>query len=68
MQAVGRLIRSESDVGAALLIDDRYLSKEYLPLFENKWSNYKVITKLEDINQELRSFYMLHTQNKDANK
>jgi len=57
MQAVGRLIRSETDRGAALLIDDRYLRDEYRDLFIRTWSDYDVVTAPEDVDQNLSLFY-----------
>lgn len=41
MQAVGRVIRTETDEGAVLLIDDRYMNKEYLDLFPYEWQHAK---------------------------
>lgn len=41
LQAVGRVIRSERDLGIALLIDTRYLTREYLELFPNHWSHFR---------------------------
>ncbi len=43
LQAVGRVIRSEDDKGSALLIDERYLTYEYLKLFPTHWSHYNRI-------------------------
>ena len=57
MQAVGRVIRSESDRGVALLIDDRYLSKTYKDLFSDKWSHYKVVTSIKDVQEEVENFW-----------
>jgi DNA excision repair protein ERCC-2 len=57
MQAVGRLIRSEKDRGAALLIDDRYLHNEYRDLFARLWTSYDVVTSPEDVEKNLRDFY-----------
>lgn len=57
MQAVGRLIRSETDRGAALLIDDRYLRNEYRDLFARTWSSYDVTHSPEEVRQNLISFY-----------
>jgi len=57
MQAVGRVIRSESDRGIALLIDERYMTKSYRELFRNEWSNYAVVTSLEDLEQECENFW-----------
>ncbi|MDF2699513.1 MAG: 2 domain protein [Haloplasmataceae bacterium] len=42
-QAVGRVIRDETDKGVALLIDDRYLTNDYLRLFPKHWSHYTKI-------------------------
>lgn len=57
MQAVGRVIRSESDRGVALLIDDRYLTKTYIDLFRNEWPQYKVVTSLKDVKEEVANFW-----------
>lgn len=57
MQAVGRVIRSESDRGVALLIDDRYLSSEYQSLFKDNWSHYKVVTSIKDVKLEIDNFW-----------
>ncbi len=56
-QAVGRLIRSENDKGVALLIDYRYKNKTYEPLFNDKWSNYKVIKNKYELSKSLDEFY-----------
>ena len=57
MQAVGRVIRSETDKGVALLIDDRYLSATYRDLFKNEWNNYKVVTSPEDVKEQVDKFW-----------
>ena len=54
---MGRLIRSENDKGIALLIDYRYKNKTYIPLFNDKWSNYKVIKNKYELEDELDKFY-----------
>lgn len=41
MQAVGRVIRTESDQGRVLLIDSRYRTQEYLALFPYEWQHAK---------------------------
>jgi Rad3-related DNA helicase len=56
-QAVGRLIRSETDVGAALLIDDRYLHRDYRDQFARIWPDYEVVLKPEEVTDVLSSFY-----------
>ncbi|MCQ2772335.1 MAG: ATP-dependent DNA helicase, partial [Bacilli bacterium] len=57
MQAVGRLIRSESDVGSALLIDDRYMQGQYRELFSRVWKGYDVVTSSQDIEENIDNFY-----------
>ena len=57
MQAVGRLIRSESDKGAALLIDDRYLRDEYRDLFIRTWTEYDVVLSPGEVSENLSAFY-----------
>lgn len=57
MQAVGRLIRSEKDVGAALLIDERYLQHAYRDLFLQRYSDYEVVMDPDDLEKSLDAFY-----------
>ncbi|MCR5491393.1 MAG: hypothetical protein K6F32_04625, partial [Bacilli bacterium] len=62
MQAVGRVIRSETDVGAALLIDDRYMKEEYRSLFSRAYREYEVVLDAEEIGPILKDFYGLKGQ------
>ncbi len=39
MQAVGRVIRTETDQGVVTLVDDRYKTKTYLSLFPYEWQH-----------------------------
>ena len=57
MQAVGRLIRSEEDKGVALLIDERYMTREYQRLFNSEWRDYEVVVSNEDMIKSLQKFY-----------
>ncbi|MBO5528506.1 MAG: ATP-dependent DNA helicase [Bacilli bacterium] len=57
LQAVGRLIRSEHDRGAALLIDDRYLQDEYRDLFQRIYQDYDVVLSPSEVSENLREFY-----------
>ena len=57
MQAVGRVIRSETDRGVALLIDDRYLTNTYHELFKSTYSDYKVVTSKEDVKEQVENFW-----------
>lgn len=57
LQAVGRLIRSETDRGAALLIDDRYAQREYRELFQRLYPDYDVVLNPEEVAENLQAFY-----------
>lgn len=57
MQAVGRVIRSEDDRGAALLIDERYMSHQYQDLFRVEWNNYLVVLTPEEVKNHLITFF-----------
>ncbi len=43
LQAAGRVIRTDTDEGIILLLDDRFLYSEYQRLFPREWSDYYVI-------------------------
>ncbi len=57
MQAVGRVIRSENDKGAVLLIDDRYLTNKYKNLMPSEWSNHKRINSIIEMHSKLNKFW-----------
>ncbi len=57
MQAVGRLIRTEEDVGAALLIDNRYTQWQYRDIFSRVWPEYEVVTDASEIAPKIKAFY-----------
>ena len=57
IQAVGRVIRSENDIGAVLLIDNRYLQARYRDLFKSEWDNYEVVLNVNDVKESLEKFY-----------
>ena len=60
MQAVGRVIRSENDKGAVLLIDDRYLLQQYRDLFKSEWSDYEVVFSPEEVTNTLNEFFIFN--------
>ena len=57
MQAVGRVIRSEKDRGAVLLIDERYTWRQYQDLFRAEWKNYQVVLTPEEVEKNLAKFF-----------
>ena len=57
MQALGRVIRSEEDKGAVLLIDERYLNNEYRDLFKAEWRNYEVAFSPDEVSDICKVFF-----------
>ena len=57
MQALGRVIRSEEDKGAILLIDERYLNNKYRDLFKEEWKQYEVAFTPIEVSDILKDFY-----------
>ncbi len=57
IQAVGRLIRSDTDRGVAILIDTRFTYSKYLNLMPPHWNNKKVINNSYQLKKEIEEFY-----------
>jgi DNA excision repair protein ERCC-2 len=57
IQAVGRVIRTETDKGVAILLDDRFTMRKYLRLYPNAWSHLEVCNDPEDIEDMIHSFW-----------
>lgn len=58
MQALGRVIRSETDRGAVLLIDERYLTNDYRDLFKSEWRKYEVAFSPKEVSDILQDFFI----------
>ena len=56
-QAVGRVIRSEEDRGAVLLIDERYASHQYQDLYRHEWRNYEAVFSPQEVEEKLNNFF-----------
>ena len=57
MQALGRVIRSETDRGAVLLIDERYLTNDYRDLFKAEWRDYEVAFSPLEVGDICKDFF-----------
>ena len=55
-QAAGRVIRTEEDKGVILLLDDRFLRRDYVELFPREWADYQVCD-LGNLQGALDSFW-----------
>ena len=43
LQAAGRVIRSEEDIGVVALLDERFLQQSYRILFPREWAGYETV-------------------------
>ena len=43
LQAAGRVIRTEEDIGIVALLDERFLQNNYTRLFPREWSDYETV-------------------------
>lgn len=57
LQAAGRLIRTETDRGALLLIDSRFASNEYQRLIPEEWHPVKRASQGISIKEEAQNFW-----------
>ena len=57
LQAIGRVIRSESDIGAALLIDSRFLGSDFRESIARLYPDYEVVMEEKEIKDCLKRFY-----------
>lgn len=56
LQSAGRVIRTTEDVGAILLLDERFLTSQYTTLFPKEWYPYEVIS-LDSMEERLNEFW-----------
>jgi DNA excision repair protein ERCC-2 len=57
MQATGRLIRTETDRGIVVLIDERFTRKDYKDLFPDEWHPYEIISNHLELKEKLLCFW-----------
>ena len=57
LQATGRLIRTETDRGIIVLIDERFTQTRYRRLFPPHWREFQVVGNEGEIEDQLTSFW-----------
>jgi DNA excision repair protein ERCC-2 len=57
LQATGRVIRSETDQGIIVLIDERFTHTRYRQLFPTHWQGFKVVRNTNEIQERLNRFW-----------
>lgn len=56
LQSAGRVIRTEEDRGVILLLDERFVERQYREIFPREWSGYQMC-RLENFEPQIRSFW-----------
>jgi len=57
LQAAGRVIRTETDKGVILLIDERFSTRNYQRLFPREWFPHQRIGNLKELEISLKDFW-----------
>ncbi len=57
LQATGRVIRTETDRGIIVLIDERFTQARYRHLFPAHWQGYQVVRDTGELQEKLRRFW-----------
>ncbi len=57
LQAAGRVIRTESDRGIVVLLDDRYATEQYRAMFPLHWSHIKYSHSAQELASEVKEFW-----------
>lgn len=56
LQAAGRVIRTKEDKGVILLLDDRFLGRDYAEIFPREWQD-RGICRLDTVESALNDFW-----------
>jgi Rad3-related DNA helicase len=56
LQAAGRVIRTTEDRGVILLLDERFLQRDYEPLYPREWADRRVCGA-DDVEELVQSFW-----------
>ena len=58
LQAAGRVIRTDEDKGIIMLLDERFLNREYLKIFPREWDSFFSVNKntITEVSKEFWNF------------
>jgi Rad3-related DNA helicase len=56
LQSAGRVIRTAEDIGVVALLDERFLSGQYLRMFPREWSRYEEVD-VDSISKNVEKFW-----------
>jgi DNA excision repair protein ERCC-2 len=57
LQATGRVIRTDTDRGIIVLIDERFTQAHYRQLFPSHWRGYQVVRNVHEVEDKLTHFW-----------
>ena len=57
LQATGRVIRTDTDRGIIVLIDERFTQTQYSQLFPSHWRGYQVVKNIHEVEDKLTHFW-----------
>jgi DNA excision repair protein ERCC-2 len=57
LQATGRVIRTDTDRGIIVLIDERFTNAHYRHLFPSHWRSYQVVQNTHEMKDKLTHFW-----------
>jgi Rad3-related DNA helicase len=56
LQSAGRVIRTAEDIGVVALLDERFLTAQYLSMFPREWSRYEAVN-VDLVSKKVESFW-----------
>jgi len=56
LQAAGRVIRTDSDIGVIALLDERFLQSSYYALFPREWEQFEVVNH-NNVSRRIEKFW-----------
>ncbi|WP_346908150.1 ATP-dependent DNA helicase [Faecalicatena orotica] len=56
LQSAGRVIRTEEDQGVIVLLDERFMGRQYREIFPREWEGYQTC-RLENLNAHMEKFW-----------
>lgn len=56
LQSAGRLIRTDEDRGIILLLDERFMRRDYRTLFPREWADIR-LTQLDSVEKDVKDFW-----------
>jgi Rad3-related DNA helicase len=56
LQSAGRVIRTAQDIGVVALLDERFLTEQYIKMFPREWSRYEAVN-IETVSKKVENFW-----------